>query len=55
MRFGWPQVILFFLATISFAEKCYKSGQPREPFNAAYGLIDYVSLLLLLWWGGFFE
>ena len=55
MNIGWPQGILLFLAIISLSEKVYKHGQEREPYHGGIGVLDFLFLIGLLWWGGFFN
>lgn len=52
---GTPQIITLVLMFITLLVKMIKNGQPREPWSAAEGTIDFTLLLGLLYWGGFFN
>jgi len=50
-----PQIIFLILLTLSLGLKIGKHNEPRENHNAWYGLISYILMIFLLWWGGFFN
>jgi hypothetical protein len=54
-----PQLILLLLIIFNTAEHLARDGQPRPWYFAQYcilrHLFDAACLLLILWWGGFFD
>jgi hypothetical protein len=51
---GWPQGIYLALIIAQLLISAGLHGEPREPVNFIFSLLDVVIILLLLVWGGFF-
>lgn len=51
---GAPQIVMICLFVFSVTAALCRHGQPRDPSNAWFTIIDVGVLVAVLQWGGFF-
>lgn len=50
-----PQIILLALVALDVGIKVGKHGHPRPHYNGPLAILDFLLLLAILCWGGFFK
>lgn len=51
---GWPQWTFIIMAFVAMCGVVAKHGQPRDPYNAGWAILDFVFWTFVLSCGGFF-
>lgn len=54
MILHWPQITLLILVFLQICIHMGKHGEPRGTYNGGWRLLDAASLMILLYFGGFF-